>query len=77
MLKRLGVIDQDVTKASAKNKMSNEAKNAEVYVDSAVTYDMGNIPKAYGGKVVKRNKGKKVGRGCGAAMRGGGAVMKS
>ena len=63
--------------AAAKNKMSNEAKNAEVYVDSAVTYDMGNIPKAYGGKVVKRNKGKKVGRGCGAAMRGGGAVMKS
>ena len=60
-------------KAAAKNKMPN----AEVYVDSAVTYDMGNIPKAYGGKVIKRKKGKKVGRGCGAAMRGGGAVMKS
>ena len=30
-----------------------------------------------GGKVIKRKKGKKVGRGCGAAMRGGGAVMKS
>ena len=59
--------------AAAKNKMPN----AEVYVDSAVTYDMGNIPKAYGGKVIKRKKGKKVGRGCGAAMRGGGAVMKS
>ena len=77
MLKRLGVIDQDVTKASAKNKMSNEAKNAEVYVDSAVTYDMENIPKAYGGKVVSRKKGGKVGRGCGAAIRGGGAVRKS
>ena len=51
--------------------------NAEVYVDSAVTYDMGNIPKAYGGKVIKRKKGKKVGRGCGAAKRGGGAVRKS
>ena len=63
--------------AAAKNKMSNEAKNAEVYVDSAVTYDMGNIPRAYGGKVIKRKKGKKAGRGCGAAMRGGGAVMKS
>ena len=59
--------------AAAKNKMPN----AEVYVDSAVTYDMGNIPRAYGGKVIKRKKGKKVGRGCGAAMRGGGAVMKS
>ena len=63
--------------AAAKNKMSNEAKNAEVYVDSAVTYDMENIPKAYGGKVVSRKKGGKVGRGCGAAIRGGGAVRKS
>ena len=30
-----------------------------------------------GGKVVSRKKGGKIGRGCGAAIRGGGAVRKS
>ena len=56
---------------------SNKIPDADVFISGNVTIDKTAIPKAYGGKVVKRNKGKKVGRGCGAAMRGGGAVMKS
>ena len=32
--------------------------------------------KSYGGKVTRRKAGGKIGRGCGAALRGGGKVMR-
>ena len=32
--------------------------------------------KSYGGKVTKKSMGGKIGRGCGAALRGGGKVMR-
>lgn len=32
--------------------------------------------KSYGGKVTRRRAGGKIGRGCGAALRGGGKVMR-
>ena len=56
---------------------TEKSSNPEVYVDSSVTYDMDNMPKKMsGGKVNYRKAGGKVGRGCGAALRGGGKVMR-
>ena len=55
---------------------TEKSSNPEVYVDSSVTYDMDNMPKKMsGGKVNYRKAGGKIGRGCGAAQRGGGKVM--
>lgn len=56
---------------------TEKSSNPEVYVDSSVTYDIDNMPKKMsGGKVNYRKAGGKIGRGCGAAQRGGGKVMK-
>lgn len=69
-----------VPKPKRKPKVPTSTKkssNPEVYVDSSVTYDMNNMPKKMsGGKVNYRKFGGKVGRGCGAALRGGGKVMR-
>ena len=63
--KRKPPVPKDVSKP--KRKSVDEEKIREYL----------KINKAYGGKVVSRKKGGKVGRGCGAAIRGGGAVRKS
>jgi len=71
---------KNVPKPKRKPKVptsTEKSSNPEVYVDSSVTYDMDNMPKKMsGGKVNYRKAGGKVGRGCGAALRGGGKVMK-
>lgn len=57
---------------------TEKSLDPEVYIDSSVTYDMNNMPKKMsGGKVTYRKAGGKIGRGCGAAMRGAGKVMKA
>ena len=71
---------KNVPKPKRKPKVptsTEKSSNPEVYVDSSVTYDMDNMPKKMsGGKVNYRKSGGKIGRGCGAAQRGGGKVMK-
>ena len=71
---------KNVPKPKRKPKVptsTEKSSNPEVYVDSSVTYDMDNMPKKMsGGKVNYRKAGGKIGRGCGAAQRGGGKVMK-
>ena len=71
---------KNVPKPKRKPKVptsTEKSSNPEVYVDSSVTYDMDNMPKKMsGGKVNYRKFGGKVGRGCGAALRGGGKVMR-
>jgi len=75
-----GAKEKNVPKPKRKPKVPTSTKkssNPEVYVDSSVTYDMDNMPKKMsGGKVNYRKSGGKIGRGCGAALRGGGKVMK-
>ena len=72
---------KNVPKPKRKPKVptsTEKSSNPEVYVDSSVTYDMDNMPKKMsGGKVNYRKAGGKIGRGCGAAMRGAGKVMKT
>jgi len=71
---------KNVPKPKRKPKVptsTEKSSNPEVYVDSSVTYDMDNMPKKMsGGKVNYRKSGGKIGRGCGAAQRGGGKVMR-
>jgi len=73
--------EKNVPKPKRKPKVptsTEKSSNPEVYVDSSVTYDMDNMPKKMsGGKVNYRKAGGKIGRGCGAAMRGAGKVMKT
>ena len=71
--KRKPPVPKDVSKPKRKPVDSSKTKP----VDEEKIREYLKINKAYGGKVVSRKKGGKVGRGCGAAIRGGGAVRKS
>ena len=71
--KRKPPVPKDVSKPKRKSVDSSKTKP----VDEEKIREYLKINKAYGGKVVSRKKGGKVGRGCGAAIRGGGAVRKS
>ena len=64
----------------AYDKGKNEGrKNLEQTADFAIEMtdrEAKTNEKSYGGKVTRRKAGGKIGRGCGAALRGGGRVMR-
>jgi hypothetical protein len=62
------------TPAETPEKISKETYKRKPTAKESKEAREGKLKK--GGKVAKKAKGGKIGRGCGAAMRGGGKVMK-
>jgi len=75
-----GVVGTKVAYDKGRNKGREEGrKNLEQTADFAIEMtdrEAKTNEKSYGGKVTRRKAGGKIGRGCGAALRGGGRVMR-
>tara|TARA_R100001086_G_C11804627_1_gene249782 strand:+ start:150 stop:1040 length:891 start_codon:yes stop_codon:yes gene_type:complete len=73
---RFALLERRLTNAPQTKGLSREARKEKIN-QNPKGMNVRSEERKFGGKVIKRKKGKKIGRGCGVAMRGGGAVMKS
>jgi hypothetical protein len=82
-IKNYDITEIDRTNTAEKNRRNTMTAKKPIAVaktkatpEGKVMLSPGRTFKSYGGKVTKKAMGGKIGRGCGAALRGGGKVMR-